>query len=79
MVSNCISQVGLSRGKIDPCGFCCMKVNDSSVLCGRHGKWIHGRCAGLKRLTPKISRNFTCRKCDVIIGEEVEQEEKFCD
>ena len=29
-------------------------------------------------MTSKFSRNFACRKCDVIIGEAVEQEEKLC-
>ena len=27
----------------------------------------------------KTSRNFTCKKCEVDIGEAVEQEEKLCD
>ena len=54
-----------------------MKAN--SVLCLQCCKWIHGRCAGLKRVTPKFSRNFTCRKCDVDIGEAVEQELQLCD
>ena len=30
-------------------------------------------------MTPKPSRNFTCRKCEGSIGETVEQEEKLCD
>ena len=46
------------------------------VLCG---KWIHSRCARVKMVTPKISRNYTCRKCEGNIGEAVEQEEKLCD
>ena len=29
-------------------------------------------------MTPKFSRNSTCRKCEVNIGEAVEQEEKLC-
>ena len=33
----------------------------------------------MKRVTPKFSRNFTCRKCEGNIGEAVEQEEKPCD
>ena len=30
-------------------------------------------------MTPKISRNITCRKCEGNIGEAVEQEENLCD
>ena len=33
----------------------------------------------MKRVTPKFSRNVTCRKCEGNIGEAVEQEEKLCD
>ena len=32
----------------------------------------------MKRVTPKISRNLTCRKCEGNIGEAVEQEKKSC-
>ena len=39
----------------------------------------HGRCARVKRVTPKFLRKYTCRKCDGNIGEAVEQEEKLCD
>ena len=30
-------------------------------------------------VTPKLSRTFTCRKCDGNIGEAAEYEEKLCD
>ena len=30
-------------------------------------------------ITPKFSRNFTCRKCEGNIGEAVEQEVRLCD
>ena len=54
-----------------------MKAN--SVLCVQCEKWIHGRCAGVKRMTPKISRNLTCRKCEGNIVQAVEQNVKLCD
>ena len=31
----------------------------------------------MKRVTPKISRNLTCEKCEENIAEAVEQEEKL--
>ena len=27
------------------------------------GKWIHGRCVKVKRVTPRLGRNFVCGKC----------------
>ena len=30
----------------------------NSVLCVKCGKWIHGRCAKVKRVTPRLGRNF---------------------
>ena len=33
----------------------------------------------MKRVTPQLSSNFTCRKCEENIGEAVEQGEKLCD
>ena len=43
------------------------------------GKLIHGRCARMKRVNPKLTRNFTCRKSEGNIGEAVEQEVKSDD
>ena len=50
----------------------------NSVLGVQCDKWIHGRCARVKRVTPNISRYFTCRKCEGNIGEAVEKEKKAC-
>ena len=40
---------------------------------------MYGRCAGMKKVTPNLSRNFTCRNCEGNIEEIVKQEEKLCD
>ena len=55
-----------------------MRVKANSVLCVQCGRWTHGTCAKVKGLTPKIHRNFTCRKHEVNMGEAVEQVEKLC-
>ena len=39
------------------------------------GKWIHGTCARMKKVTPKFSGNFTCTKCEWNIEVAVEQVE----
>ena len=69
----------MSKSKVDPCGVCSLRVKVNSVLCVQCGWWVHGRCAGVKIATPKFPRNPTCIKCEVSIGEAVEQEEKSCD
>ena len=65
--------------KIDPCGMCGKRVGANSVLCVRCGKWIHGRCTKMKRVTPRLGRDFVCRKCERGVGGMVEQVEKLCE
>ena len=69
----------MSKCKVDPCGACSLRVKTNPILCLQYCKWIHGRCAGVKSVTPKFSNNFTSRKCEGNIGEAVEQEETLCD
>ena len=69
MVSGGMTRDGMSKSKFNLCGVCSLRVKANSVLCG---KWISGRCAGMKRVTQKFSRNFTCTKCEGNIGEAVE-------
>ena len=38
-----------------------------------------GRCVGVKRATPKVLKNFACRKCEGNIGEALTLEEQLCD
>ena len=79
IVSSGITKIGMCKSEVDPSAVCSLRVKANSVLCLQCGKWIHGRCAGVKRVTPSISRNFACRKCEGNIGVAVEQEEKLCD
>ena len=59
MVYGGITKDGMSKSKVDTCGICSLKVKANSVLCLQCDKWFHGRCAGMKRVTPKFSRNIT--------------------
>ena len=79
MVSSGITQDGLSKSNVVPCGVCSLRGKVISALCSQCGKWIHGRCAGVKMVTPKFSRIHTCSKCEGNIGEAVGQEEQSCD
>ena len=48
VISNSITLDGMSKRKDDPCGVSSWRVKANSVLCVQCGKWIHGRCAGVK-------------------------------
>ena len=53
MVCGGITKNGMSKSKVDPCVVCSLIINASSVLCLQCGELIHGRCARVKRVTPK--------------------------
>ena len=36
-------------------------VKGNSVFCVQCGKWFQGRCAGLKKVSANIVRNFACK------------------
>ena len=54
MASGSITKDGLSKSKVDQCGVCCLRVNANPVLCVQCVDWLHGRCAGIKRVTAKF-------------------------
>ena len=54
MVSGGIIKDGMSKSKVDPRRVSSLRVKVNSVLCVQCGKWIHGRCAGLKAVAPKF-------------------------
>ena len=57
------AQGEVSVSKVDPCGICGKHVMANSVLCVKCGRWIHGRCAKVKRVTPRLGRDFVCGRC----------------
>ena len=61
MVSSGITQDGLSKSKVDPCGICSLRVKASSVLFVHGGMRIHGICAGVKCVT-KDFKEFCMQK-----------------
>ena len=78
MVSVGITSGGLSKSKAYTCQLYGLRVKANSVLCVQGGKWVHGRCGGMKMVTPRLSRNSACWECERRIGEAVEQE-TLCD
>ena len=55
MVCGGITNDGMSKCEVDPCGVCSFRVKTNSVLFLQCGKCIHSRCAGIKRVTPNFS------------------------
>ena len=54
MVNGDITKDCMSKSNVDPCGVCSLRVKANSLFCVQCGKWIHGRCAIVKRVTPKF-------------------------
>ena len=46
---------GLSKGKVDTCGICILRVRMNSILCIECGKWTHGSCTGVKMVMAMFS------------------------
>ena len=62
----------LSKCNVYLCGACGLRVNANSLLSVQCGMQIFGRCSGVKKMIPRFSRNFACRKCEGYIGQTVE-------
>ena len=58
MVSSSKGEVLKSR--VDPCAKCGKRMMANSVLCTKCGKWVHGRCAKMKRMTSTLPKGYVC-------------------
>ena len=82
------AEVEVTVSKVDPSGICGKRVMANSVLSVKCRKWIHERCAKVKRVTLRLGRDFVCGRCkkqdDGIMDsveelcEEVETVRAFC-
>ena len=82
------AEVEVSVSKVDPSGICGKRVMANSVLSVKCRKWIHERCAKVKRVTLRLGRDFVCGRCkkqddgfmDSVeeLCEEVETVRAFC-
>ena len=48
------------KSKVDRCVKCGKRAMANSVTCTKCGKWVHGRCAKMKRLTSTLAKGFVC-------------------
>ena len=49
--------------KIDLCGVCGKRAKVNCVRCKTFKKWVHARCARVKRVSCKMNGSFECRAC----------------
>ena len=57
------SKGGILKSKPDPCAKCGKTVMANSVMWTKCGKWVHGRCAKMKRVTSTLAKGFVCILC----------------
>ena len=69
----------VSVSKVDPCGICGKRVMANSVLCVKCRKWIYGICVKIKRVTPRLGRDFVCGRCKQIDDGLVEPMKELCE
>ena len=48
----------------------------NSVRCMACQKWVHARCAGVKKITNRMAENFECKKCREISNGVLEEQER---
>ena len=51
----------------------------NSVLCTKCGKWVHGRCAKIKRVIASLAMHFVCSRCQGLMEGTVDSIKKLCD
>ena len=48
------------NSKVDPCAKCGYRVMANLVMCTKCCKWVHGRCAKIKKVTSTLAKGFVC-------------------
>ena len=51
------------KSKVDPCAKCGKRVMANLMMCTQCGKWVHSRCAKMKRVTSTMTKGFLCELC----------------
>ena len=51
------------KSKVDPCAKCGKRVMANSMTCTKCDKWVHGRCAKMKRVISTLAKGFVCKLC----------------
>ena len=56
IVCDSITKDGLSNCKVELFSVCSQRVTANSLMCGKCGKWLHGGCSGMKRVTANFKQ-----------------------
>ena len=51
------------NSKAVPCAKCVKRVMANLVMCTKCGKWMHGRCAKMKRVTSTLAKGCLQTMC----------------
>ena len=54
-----------------------LRVRTNSVLCLQCGKWIYGRCAGVKMVTPKFKKNLHAENLNGILERQWNRKKRY--
>ena len=71
------SKIEILERKVDLNTECGKGVMKNSVTCTKCGKWVHGRCAKMKKATSTRAKNFVCERCAKTIKGIMEQAEEL--
>ena len=58
-----VSKGEIHKSKVSPCAKDSKKVMANSAMCTKCGKWAHGRCIKIKRMTSTLAKGFVCDLC----------------
>ena len=51
------------KSKVNLCAKCDKRVMENSMMCTKCGKWVHGKCAKMKRVISTLAKVFFCELC----------------
>ena len=71
------SKVEVLKSKVDSCAKCGNRVVANSAMSTKCGKWVHGRCAKMKRVNSFLAKGFVCKLWVDTMEEIVEQGEEI--
>ena len=49
------------KSNVDPWAKCSKRVMANLVMYGKCGKWVHGRCTKMNRVTSTPEKGFVCK------------------
>ena len=76
IISRGIAKDLLYIAEVHLCGIYGLRVKANPVICVECVKWIHGRCAEVKRVILNFSRNFAC-ECEEILDGQWSKENSY--